>query len=255
MIGITTIPKPQDEIVKKAEERAKELNLPFYERVNSCNECIKKNNLEGLIVYGKEPFFKSGEEEYYFNIGTGKLRLLQLKRGNEDRLCRLIPKTVNTFLDCTFGQGHDSMVVSWFLGDSCKITALEKSKVLYEIGKYGIENFNGNKDIQKALKRIKLKNEDFLQYLKKSETKSIDVIYFDTMFKHPVKPDKNRIEGFRKIACYDTLTNEVFEEALRVAKKRIIVKERPFSSIFKKYKFTYIDSKKGKTVAYGVIET
>lgn len=49
-----------------------------------------------------------------------KLRLLQLKRGSVDRLCKLIPESVNTFLDCTFGQGNDSIVVSGFLGEKAE---------------------------------------------------------------------------------------------------------------------------------------
>lgn len=39
-----------------------------------------------------------------------------------------------------------------------------------------------------------------------------------------------------------------------VARKRVIVKERPFSKIFKLGIFTEIYSKKGQSTAYGVID-
>lgn len=257
MIGITTIPKPTEEILKNAKKRAEEIKVPFIERVGSIEKCIKNNNLDGLIIYGKEPFFKTHDGEYRFHIGVAKLRLLQLKRGNEDRLCKLIPKSATSFLDCTFGQGHDSIIVSTFFGDKVKVYALEKSKAIYEIGKFGIEKLKNKntQGLEKVLKRIHLKNEDFFKYLKNAKSKSIDVVYFDPMFKSPVKREYNRIEGFRKAACYDALTDDVLNEAVRVARMCVIVKERPFSEIFRKYKFSYIDTKKGQSIAYGVIES
>lgn len=255
MIGITTIPKPIEQNIAQAREIAEKFSIPFFERKESCKKCMEENNLDGLIVCGKELFLKTKDGEYKFHLGMAKLRLLQLKRGNVDRLCKLIPESVSTFLDCTFGQGNDSIVVSGFLGEKSKIISLEKSKALYIIGKYGIKKISETDEYQDILKRIELKNEDFFTYLKKAESKSIDVVYFDTMFKHPVKSEKNHREAFRKCACYDKLTKEILDESIRVAKKRVIIKERPFSIIFRKYNFSYIDTKKGQSVAYGVIET
>lgn len=87
----------------------------------------------------------------------------------------------------------------------------------------------------------------------KAQSKSVDVIYFDTMFKHPVKRNANHIEAFRKSACYDTLQESILLEACRVARECIIVKERSFSPLFKNELFTKIDSKRGQSTAYGVI--
>jgi 16S rRNA (guanine1516-N2)-methyltransferase len=80
------------------------------------------------------------------------------------------------------------------------------------------------------------------------------VIYFDTMFRAPVKRDVNRMEGFRRAASYDLLDEEILTLALHIARKRIIVKERPFSLLFQNSLFSSIYSHQGQSTAYGVID-
>lgn len=60
--------------------------------------------------------------------------------------------------------------------------------------------------------------------------------------------------GFREAAAYDKLDDETILLAMRAARARVIVKERPFSLLFKKDFFTRIEAKKGQTTAYGVID-
>ena len=145
--------------------------------------------------------------------------------------------------------------MSWFLGEEGKVTSLEKSTVLYEIGRVGLSSFDGgNERITKALRRIHLLHEDFRTFLQRAAPKSFDVIYFDTMFRAPVKRDVNRMEGFRRAASYDLLDEEILTLALHIARKRIIVKERPFSPLFQNSLFSSIHSHQGQSTAYGVID-
>ena len=180
-----------------------------------------------------------------------------MKQGHEDRLCRLLPEKEGlSVLDATFGQGGDSLTMSWFLGNRGHVTALEKSRALYEIGQAAIASFRDPKDkeLTEALRRITLIHGDFLSFLREAGPKSFDVIYFDPMFKAPVKRRENNMEGFRRAASYDSLTEEALELARKAAGMRIIVKERPFSSLFSTGLFRFVDRRRGQSTAYGVID-
>lgn len=255
--GITTIRKCRPAIKAEALERAETLHLPYFQRENMLSDMAQKYGMEGFLVYGKKlPYYWSGGEEYRFHLGTSVLRIEQMKRGNQDRLCSLLPEGHVSVLDATFGQGGDSMTMSWFLGERGNVTSLEKSTPLYEIGRSAISGFTDSREeeLVSALHRITLLHEDFKDFLRHVEPKSFDVIYFDTMFRAPVKRKENHMEGFRNAACYDWLDGEIIRMALHIAGKRIIVKERPFSILFSSGIFSSIHARKGQTTAYGVID-
>ena len=257
-IGVTTIRNVSRPVRDEAEERAKALGLPYFRREGTLEEMADNFCKEGFLVYGKNlPYLYAAGGEYHFHFGTAVLRKEQMERGNEDRLCRLLTKEqFLSVLDCTFGQGGDSLTMSWYLGEKGHVTSLEKSLSLYEIGRAALASFRDRKeeDLSEALHRISLYHDDFSSFLRKASPKSFDVIYFDPMFKAPVKRKENNMEGFRRAASYDSLTEEILSLALQVAAKRIIVKERPFSRLFSEGPFTRVYRRKGQTTAYGVID-
>lgn len=256
-MGVTTIRNYSRSVREEAEERAKALSLPYVPREGTLEDMAERFHMDGFLIYGKrQPSFWTGGEEYRFHLGTAVLRTTQLERGNKDRLCRLLPEERPlSVLDATFGQGGDSTVMSWFLGKEGTVTSLEKSTALYEIGRAGLSSFDGGSErMTEALRSIRLLHEDFRSFLQKAEPKSFDVIYFDTMFRTPVKREVNRMEGFRRAASYDRLDEEILKLALHIARKRIIVKERPFSPLFQNSLFSSVHSHKGQSTAYGVID-
>lgn len=256
MIAVTAAHKVPEEIVRLAEERAAALGLPYMERQPNL-ETMGKDGPDAFLVYGKRgPALLSRGASHTFHTGTAKLRILAMRRGGEDRLCRLLPEGTRTVLDATFGEGKDSLVLSWYLGEKGRVTALEKSPALWEIGRWGIERFEDREpDVTAALRRIRLVRADFREFLKNAPDAGWDVIFFDTMFRRPVKREENNREAFRSGACYDLLDEDILREAARAAGKRVIVKERPFSALFRCGLFIAADARRGQTVAYGVIDT
>lgn len=257
MIGVTTIRDFDISIREAALERAKVLRLPFVERGNLLESMAKEKGLEGFLVYGrKPPYFWSEKGEYHFHLGTAVLRMNQISRGNPDRLCDLLPKEeFVSVLDCTFGEGKDSAVFAWYLQERGKVTALEKSLPLYEVGRGGLSSYKDkNKEIEKTLKSITLVHEDYRTFLQNQKEKAFDVIYFDPMFWAPVKKSVQSMEGFRNIASYDDLDEEIIHLAMKVARKQIIIKERPFSRLFKQMPWIALHHTRGQTTAYGVID-
>ena len=256
MTAVTTIRNSTAPIIEETKARAQVLGFPYFKREDTLEEMAARYHVDGFLIYGKQlPYYWNGGEEYRFHMGTAVLRTSQMEKGNQDRLCRLLPTDdFCSVLDCTFGQAGDSSTMSWYLLDRGQVTALEKSPILYEIGRAGIAGYvDKDEKLTKAVRRISLWHQDFKTFLQQAAPKSFDVIYFDPMFHHPVKREVNDMEGFRRAASYDGLAEEVLRLAMKVARKKIIVKERPFSPLFRNGLFTEVHGKKGQTTAYGVI--
>ena len=254
MIAVTAVHKAPPDVVAHAKARAAFLGLPYRERLSTF-EAMEADGTEAFLVYGRRgPALWRGGREHVFHTGTARLRLLALARGGTDRLCALLPEGTRTVLDCTFGEGKDALVLSYYLGPAGRVTALEKSAALWEIGQDGLAHFtDGEPDVTAALRRIRLLRADFREVLRRAPRDAYDVIYFDTMFRRPVKRETNNREAFRSGACYDTLDEAVLAEALRAARLAVIVKERPFAAIFRSALFTDVHRRRGQTTAYGVI--
>ena len=110
MIAVTAAHKVPEEIVRLAEERAAALGLPYMERQPNL-ETMGKDGPDAFLVYGRRgPALLSRGASHTFHTGTAKLRILAMRRGGEDRLCRLLPEGTRTVLDATFGEGKDSLV-------------------------------------------------------------------------------------------------------------------------------------------------
>lgn len=260
MIYVTTVLGAPEALIREARERAEALGYPFRERCPNF-EHMRTGSGDAFLVYGKEgPALTDGRPTedgvhvHNFHIGTAKLRLLQLSRGGHDRLIDLLPAGTSSVLDATYGEGKDSLVLSYALGDGGRIVSLEKSRALWEIGRWGMAHFEDkNPEITKALRRIELLREDFHDFLETASPGSFDVVYFDTMFRKPVKKEENNRDAFRTGACYDRLDESTLRLAMKAARSRVIVKERPFSEIFRLGLFDEIHHKRGQTTAYGVI--
>ncbi len=256
-LGVTTIRKWSRAAVEEAKARAEALGLPYVSRGETLEDMAKASGLSGFLIYGKKlPYYWHDGEEYRFHVGTAVLRVGQMEKGNGDRLCSLLPKEGPlSVLDCTFGQAGDSTTLSWFVGNRGTVTALEKSTALYEVGRAGILSYiDKNPAITAAVRRIHLVHADYAEFLRNAEPKSFDFIYFDPMFKSPVKRKVNDMEAFRSAAAYDSLSQETLALAMRAARQRVIVKERPFSPLFKEGPWTKVYGKKGQSTGYGVIE-
>ena len=129
-------------------------------------------------------------------------------------------------LDLTAGWGQDAWLLA---GLGCEVTAIEKNKLIF-----AFLNFL-NKNPDPEVGKLKFILDDSLHYLKTVKTDNKpDVIYMDPMF----QPNKKAASGkalwiLQQITTADEKNiTELFEEALKKSRKRIVVKrgkrERPF---------------------------
>ena len=156
-------------------------------------------------------------------------------------------------LDCTLGFGADAIVASSVVGDSGSVTGLESQPLIEAVVGYGLANYTNDTDaVIAAMRRVKTVCTEAYEYLKAQPDNSVDVIYFDPMFRHPFAESKN-IAPLRPVANKNPLTLETIAEARRVARQRVVLKESSKSREFARLGFTERAGGRYSKVQYGVM--
>ena len=169
----------------------------------------------------------------------------------EDLKNKITDKEEFSFLDCTIGLGSDSIVVSYAFPQA-KIKGLEGSLPIWLATSYGLAHYSHNvKSVTDALRRIEVSYDIFENYVPNLPDESIDIIYFDPMFEVPVE-DSPQFKPLRGHTVESRIDDKIMEEAMRVASYGVIIKERPFSSVFQKYPPHQWVGGKYSRIGYGV---
>lgn len=253
---VTTTYEPSDSIVERSKRLSEELKCKWVPR--------KKNSLDKLnslyhdscifVVSSQEiKYFHSHQPPLFFHPSTALVRVKRLIRGEKDTLIKYSNyASGDTLLDCTAGMASDSIVFSYHGGISAEITALESEFIPYIILREGLKNYNTDiPALDEAMRRITLKQENHLSYLKRQADKSIDIIYFDPMFRSPIE-DSSALSPLRSVANHQPLQQESMDQAQRVARKTVVLKEQMESGEFNRLGFTEVHKTYSK-IAYGVI--
>lgn len=161
---------------------------------------------------------------YDSHPGMGLVRVRRYRRG--DRFDQLLKATGvgegDTVLDATFGFGQDALVLACAAGETGRVTALEHSPVLAALAIAGMPHWHppGNELAQ----RIDLRHANHTEVLAQLPDRSYDVVVFDPMFRHP-KAAAPGFELLRTLADPTPLSAQAVEQARRVARRRVVVKD------------------------------
>ncbi len=257
MYAVTTILRDEGGLARKAREISVRLGVPFLPRNNrSIEEIIRTGELHGVLVVGKKRLsYVHPGGEFFFHPGMAKLRINEILKGKTDQMIKALDlKPGDSFLDCTLGLGSDAIVASFFI-ESGEVTGIEKSPLISLIVGEGLSTYGGEADgaLIRAMRRIKVICADYTDYLKNRPDRSTDVVYFDPMFRVPGNKSC-AIEALRPLADRSPLSPEALREALRVARRRVVVKEARNSPEFSRLGIDFIAGGKHSPVAYGIIE-
>jgi len=249
--------KYQENCVQLAKETAKKLDLKYVRRGNeSLDDLRSKYNVEFILVAKNNSLvLDTAEGEFFFHPNMAHLRIKNLRLGKKDNMVTAMGLDEGmSVLDCTLGFGADAIVSSYAVGETGKVTGIEYSPLIAEVVSYGLSHALGeNYDIHRAMRGIEVKQGDYLNYLKRSADKSFDVVYFDPMFRHPLKESCN-FNPLRIVANHNPVTLEAIKEAMRVARHRVVLKENSRSLEFERLGFNKIMGGKYSKVHYGVID-
>ena len=224
---ITTSDSKDEEITRRARLLSEKYGLNYRERAGKSIKYLMRedkrifvvNNLHGLSYY------EEGKEELFYHPNMAFHRIYQLRHGGSDALaevCGIGEGT--TFFDGTMGLAADALTISFLVGERGRVTAAEKSLPIYILVNEGLKTFAGKMPVMKdAVSRMEIHNADCLDLLKNAENGAYDVVYFDFMFNEPNFKSIG-LNTMRAYACPDQITEEHVAEAVRSAKKRVIVK-------------------------------
>ena len=254
---ITTITKVNTDLIYQAQALAQKFNKKFVTRNNLSLERLKQdNNVDNILIFTKDGLkAHTSQGDLFFHLNMAQLRILTLNRNQKDHMVEAMDlKPKMSVLDCTLGLGTDATVASYIVGENGKVVGLESATLIYLITKYGLANFNhDNIAINHSLRRIESFNLHYLDYLKAQGDNSFDIVYFDPMFRKPIQDSAN-FKPMRAIANMEQLQSKALVEALRVAKKRVVIKETKDSMEFERLNISQIYGGKYSSVSYGVID-
>ena len=254
---VTTIRKPNKATEVLAEEISFKLGGRLVRREDFSFETLRKiHGAENILLVKKNSLsVVTTEGELFFHPNTAHLRIKNLRGGESDRLIDALKISAGSkVLDCTLGLGSDAIVESFIAGDSGKIVGLEINPLIAEVVSYGLKNFSDDSPhILEAMRRVEVINADCGEFLKTCADNSFDVVYFDPMFRRPIKKSSG-LNPIRPLADARPLTEKIIREACRVAKFRVVMKEHSGSEEFAQLGFKIVDGGKYSSVAFGMIQ-
>ncbi|HWR55675.1 MAG TPA: class I SAM-dependent methyltransferase [Negativicutes bacterium] len=253
----TTSDKALPQLIQEAKDLAQVLAVPYVPRNKLSLESIREvHKAEQILVVTKKNIqLVMSQGVYFFHIGMAKLRIKSLCEGKYDHMASAMDLAPGyRVLDCTLGLGTDAIVASYLTGATGHVTGLEASAVVAEIVRRGLRSYEeADQEIVQAMRRIEVIAGDYLQYLKSMPAKSFDVVYFDPMFRRPVK-ESSGIAPLRMLANHAPVSSTAITEAIRVAKKKVVFKEAVYSHEFARLGFQHFCGGKYSSVMYGYID-
>jgi len=239
---VTTPGRTDKEQIDQARKIAAELDVPYVERRKRSIERMKKDTDADIVLVRKERlelYSLGAEEPFFFHPNSAAFRFKRLLNGEQDSMLEATGLTKgDSFLDTTAGLSSDSIIASYAVGSSGIVHACEKNKIIaYLVGKGLKEYTSDNEMLNECMRRIKLFQEDSVNFLRQCEDNAYDVVYMDPMFEEEIT-ESNNFQALRKVGVQDTLTAEWVKEAARVAKRRVVLKAHFRSPLFQQYGFS-----------------
>jgi len=223
-------------------------------RERSIHRLFQDESCRVLIVAEKLPKLYhrlQPDKPLFFHPSMAAQRIQRMQRGEPDRLIRAAGVTAgDVVVDATLGLGTDSLVFASAVGENGHVIGLESISELYRLflsaKRFGAAVYT---EVKELLARIHPVFCHHLAWLNAQADNSVDVIYFDPMFQIP-SLDSPAIQPLRQFADPHTVSEESWEQACRVARKCVVLKERPESELFKRFHIPP-DKRRGR-IAYGV---
>lgn len=251
---ITTSYRPNENTVLTAENASRYFHSKFLKRNKKSVQQIIQEENDDVLVIGNERFelYPIKGEKFFFHPGSSLFRAKRWLRGEEDPfLIATELKRGDSLLDCTLGLGSDAIVASLAAGREGAVIGLEKSPILAFLVSTGLTSWETNiTEVNEAMRRIQAKSADHLEYLRQLPDEAFDVVYFDPMFHQPIEQSEG-IAPLRLFAEYQFQPESV-SEAIRVARRSVVLKDHWKSPRFNQFGFT-VYKRKSSLFHYGVL--
>jgi hypothetical protein len=254
---VTTAGRTNEEMMEKARIVAQDLNVPYVQRNKEAIKDLHEREEADVLIVGKnrlEIHIQGGNDPIFFHPNSAMFRAKRVAGGEEDPFLEAVQlQNGMSMLDCTLGLASDSIIASLAAGEKGRVVGLEGNRFLAYLVKKGLQEWRtGLPEMDKAMERIQVINKNYEAYLHCCADNSFDVVYFDPMFPEKIEPSHG-IQGLRQVALYSALTDGVLQEAKRVARQRVVMKDHWQSPRFEKFGFD-VHRRKTAKFHFGTIE-
>ncbi len=255
---VTTCRKVNRQITERAERAAKQLKAELIPRQDrSLEELQQELKAAAVLVVKKNSYvLAKSEGEFFFHPSMAHLRIKNFRRGEPDHMVEAMGLEAGMeVLDCTLGFGSDAIVASFAVGETGRVTGLESSSLIAFVVGAGLQELVQPSPVglEAAMRRIRVVPEDYMTYLKVQADNSVDVVYFDPMFRCPLSASA-AIAPLRELADHRPVTKAALAEACRVARRRVVLKEAFYSQEFSRLGFPRVSGGKYSRIHYGIID-
>ncbi|HWR29138.1 MAG TPA: class I SAM-dependent methyltransferase [Negativicutes bacterium] len=259
MIVTTSLSSLPDDVAA-AYRFASEIDGTYARREHdSLSEIQTKYNVtQFVVIENKQPIVYQGEDRFFFHRGMAELRILNfIRSGNDPMIAAMGLETGMSVLDCTLGLAADSLVAAFAVGDTGVVQGLEAACVVEALTRWGLTELcaaqtDARMETKQAARRIQVIHADHANYLAMLPDQSVDVVYFDPMFRRPQKASVG-IAPLRNFADARPLTVETLQHAKRVARCRVVIKEAHGSPEFVRLGIRNFGGGRYSPVQYGIL--
>ena len=259
--GVTTGSKGASALREQAAAWAKRLSLPFLERKAPLETMCEAAGLAALLVatkQGPRVYLPGGGGTFFFHPSLSLLRVLRLERGGQDLMLNALALMPGeAVLDCTLGLASDACVMAYALGPAGSVTGLEASPLIALVVQEGLAACQTQAQqpawLQAAAARITVETGRYETFLAAVPDKSYDVVYFDPLFVHPVKESAN-MQPLRPLAQAGGVVLDSLHEALRVARRRVVIKDHRSGALLKALAAPALSGGKYSHIRFGIWE-
>jgi hypothetical protein len=210
-----------------------------------------------LVAHSQGCYYVNGLFKLRYHMGLAPLRLKQIRNGKTDYLLEALHlQGSEKVIDATFGLGADALVMASILQSATgHIIGLESAEPIFCVATEGVLYFRDQTGqiTEESRKKIQLLHRDYQTYLKEQADQSVDIVFFDPMFQRPVKGSENLGE-IRRFANTEPLLETSIQEAIRISRKRVVIKERRDSNLWPTWPIHRKFWGKYSNIAYGVID-
>ena len=253
---VTTGAKGGSANLRLAEEVACRLSARFVARERASLASLRRSyHVDDVLVVRDGALFLSGSTgEFFFHPNMAHVRVKMLRQGKLDHFVEAAGLRAGmSVLDCTLGLGADAIVASYVVGEAGHVRALESQPLIEVIVSHGLAQPKETGPMADAMRRIEVISAAHGDFLRRQPDKSVDVVYFDPMFRRPLRQSVG-LRPLRALADARPLDEAAVAEACRVARRRVVLKETQDSLEFSRLGFSSYVGGKYSRVRYGIIE-
>ncbi|WP_229757739.1 class I SAM-dependent methyltransferase [Paenibacillus marchantiophytorum] len=219
-------------------------------------EHLRRNHQDNallLVTRDEIRYYEDEHPAYFFHPSMALVRVKRMQRGESDLLIEVSgAASGHVIVDCTAGLASDAIVFSYAVGSQGSVTAIESEDIPAMLIHEGLAVYESEiAELNEAMRRIEVRKMQHLAYLQQLADQSVDIVYFDPMFRNPIE-ESQAISHLRRSANDDAVSLASISEARRVARKSIVLKENRNSQEFARLGFEHVLRSTTKTT-YGVI--